>query len=77
MKASLFYADGGLGDSIYPGWLLLEFDMLTGLFERVGLQKNVRNTMRMVCKTFRESGVQEVEAYTRRMAGKGSSFKDI
>ena len=59
-----------------PRWLQLTFDTLTGLFNRVGLQINVRKTVGMVCRLFRVDGVQEYEAYTRRMKGKGQSFKE-
>ena len=39
-----------------PGWLQSEFVMLTGLFDLVGLRKNIRKTMGMVCKPFRAAG---------------------
>ena len=47
-KAALFYADDSLVDSTDPGWLQLAFDKLTGLFDRVGIKKNLRNTVGMV-----------------------------
>ena len=47
-KAALFYADDSLVDSTDPGWLQLEFDTLTGLFDRVGIKKKLRNTVGMV-----------------------------
>ena len=49
VKAALFYADDGMVAYTDPGWLQLVFDMLTGLFDRVGLHTNVRKTMGMVC----------------------------
>ena len=44
VKAAFFYADDGMGASTYPGWLQLEFDMLTGTFDWVSLRTNVRKT---------------------------------
>ena len=41
-----------------PRWLQLTFDTLTGIFNRVGLQINVRKTVGMVCRLFRAAGVQ-------------------
>ena len=37
VKVALFYADNGLVASTDPGWLQLAFDMLMGIFDRVGL----------------------------------------
>ena len=48
VKAAFFYADSGLVASIDPGWLQSRFDTLTGIFDRVGLQTNVRKTVGMV-----------------------------
>ena len=41
VKAAFFYADNSLVYSIDLGWIKLVFDMLTGLFDQVGLRKNV------------------------------------
>ena len=76
VKADFFYADNGLVASTYPGWLQSEFDTLMVLFERVGLRKNTRKTVRMVCRSFRAAGVGEGKSYTQRMTGEGRSFKD-
>ena len=35
--------------STYPGWIESAFDMLTGIFYRVGLQTNVYKIVGMVC----------------------------
>ena len=48
VRAEFFYADDGVVESTDPEWLQLEFDMLTGIFDRVGLQKNVRKTVGIV-----------------------------
>ena len=39
VKASFFYANGGMVSSTELGWIQSEFNTLTGLFERVGLKK--------------------------------------
>ena len=70
------YADDKMVESTDPEWLQLKFNMLTGLFDRVGLQTNVRKTVGMVCRKFWAAGVRVDEAYTRRMTGKGRSFKE-
>ena len=44
-----------------------EFDMLTGIFDQVGLQTNFQKTLGMVCRPFREDGARTDEAYTKRM----------
>ena len=41
VKAALFYADYGMVASIDPGWLQSAFDMLTELFDWMGLRENV------------------------------------
>ena len=58
MKSEFFYADDGMVASKDPGWIQLEFDTLTGIFDRVGLQTNVRNTVGVVCRSCWEAGVQ-------------------
>ena len=54
----------------------MAFDMLTGIFDRVGLRTNVRKTVGMVWRPCRAAGVRADEAYTRRMTGEGRSFKE-
>ena len=49
-QAALFYADDGMVASSDPRWLQWAFDSLVSLFEWVGLQTNVRKTVRMVCR---------------------------
>ena len=76
VKTALFYAGDGLVDYIDPGWLQLAFDMLTGLFDRVGLRKNFPKTVGMVYKPFRVARVRADEAYTQQTTGEGQSFKE-
>ena len=48
VKAELFYTNNGMVAYTDPDWLQLEFDMMTGLFDRVGLRKNVRKNVGIV-----------------------------
>ena len=77
VQEEILYADGGMVAFTNLGWLQTEFEMLTGLFDRVGLKKNVRKTMGVVCHPFRADGGRQDEAYNRRMIGSGRSYKDI
>ena len=52
-----------------PGWFQLAFDFLTGLFDRVGLRKNVCKTVGTLYQPCRAAWVRADKAYTRRMAG--------
>ena len=45
---AFFYVDGGLVALTDPVWLQGSFDTLTGVFDRLGLQKNVGKTVRMI-----------------------------
>ena len=47
--AAYFYSDDGLVASPQLERLQSSFDVLTGLFDRVGLWKNARNTVSMAC----------------------------
>ena len=76
MKAEFFYADDGVVAPTDPGWLQSAFDFLTGLFDRVGLQTNVRKTVGMVCRPCWESRVRAVKSYARSMTGEGRIFKE-
>ena len=58
------------------GWLNTAFDTLTGLFDWVGMKTNFKKTVGVVCHPCRAFGVQADEAYTRRMTGEGSSYKE-
>ena len=58
-----------------PECLQGDFDTLTGLFDRVGLQKNVDNTVGMRCRPFRAVGTHSDEAYARHMMGVGLTYQ--
>ena len=45
----MFYANNAMVTSLDPVWIQGAFNALVGLFDRVGLQTNVRKTFGMVC----------------------------
>ena len=46
--ASFLYMYDSLLASTRPEWMQCVFNVLTGLFDRVGLKKNVKNTVGMM-----------------------------
>ena len=62
--------------STNPVWLQTAFGTLTGIFDRVGLRKNVWKTVGMVFQPCRAVGVRANEAYKRRMTGEGQSYQE-
>ena len=62
--ATLFYADGGLLASPRPVRIQETMDVLTGLFDRVGMRTNVDKTVGMVCQPCHTSGRQFEVVYT-------------
>ena len=49
IKASFFYTDNRMVASTNSWWIETAFDMLTGIFDWVGLKKNVKKIMGMMC----------------------------
>ena len=47
-KTAFFYKEEGLVASTNPGWIQSEFYIVTGIFDRVRLRKNIRKTVGMV-----------------------------
>ena len=47
-KMALFYMDGVMIASPYPGWLQGAFRTMVAMFNRVGLRMNVEKTVGMV-----------------------------
>jgi len=72
----LFYADDGKVASTDPEWLQRAFDVLVGLFGRIGLKTNVRKTVAMICMPHCIAGRQSDEAYRHRMTGAGHSHRE-
>ena len=73
-QAALFYADDGMVASSDPRWLQWAFNALVGLFERVGLRKNVGKTVSMTCRPCPTTGNQSEVAYGRKMMGEGPKY---
>ena len=70
-KAAFLYSENGLIASTNPVWLHWEFDVLIGIFERVGIRTNVAKTVEMVCQPGPISGQHSSAAYEWRMTGEG------
>ena len=75
-EGKFFYADYGVVASTDPGWLQSALDLLTGLFDQVGLRTDISNTVGMVCQPCRVAGVRSYKAYNPMMTREGMSFKE-
>ena len=75
VRVELLYTEDVMVASTGLGCLQTVFGTLTGIFDRVGLQKNVKKTVGMVCHLCPAAGVQSDEAYTRRITGETRSYK--
>ena len=62
-KAAFFYADGGLVASTNLLWIQWSFDVLIGLFQRLGIQSNMVNIVAMVWYPGPIYGRQSTAAY--------------
>ena len=51
------------------------FDVLTGLFNRFGLRKNMQRTVSMTCQQYHAHGRMSVESFKRKMAGADPIFQ--
>ena len=58
------------------GWLQSAFDMLIGLFDRMGLRKNFRKTVIIVFQTCWGFWVRKDKAYKFWMTGEGRSYQE-
>ena len=70
-QTALFYADDGMVASSDPRWIQGVFNTLVGLFDRVGLQKNVRKTVVMVRHPCQAAGNLSEAAYGTGVTGEG------
>ena len=57
-------------------WIHRAFDVLTELFDRVGLHTNVGKIAIMACQHCCAIGGQSAEAYGLRITGEGISYQD-
>ena len=73
---ALLYADDVMVALSDPQWLHSAFNTLVGLFDKVGLQKNVGKTVGMVCHLCQETGNLSEAAYGRRVTGEGPTYRD-
>ena len=74
--AAFFYTDGGIIAPPRPSWIQVVMDVLTVLFDRVGLQTNLDKTVGMMCQPCYIVGRKSETSYTRHMTGVGISFQD-
>jgi len=75
-RAAMFYADDGLLASRSASWLQEALEVLTDLFERVGLRTNTTKTVAMTCVPgFIRSHVSDT-SYRRRTSGEGASLRE-
>ena len=72
--ASLFYMDYGLLALPWPSRIQEALDVLTGLFDRVGLWTYVEKTVGMVCQPCSTVGIQSTEAYIWRITGEVCAY---
>ena len=75
-KNTLFYADNGMIALSDQGWMQGAFSTLVGLFDWVGLRKNVVKTVEMVCCMCQAVGTQSEAAYKRKIMGMGLSYRE-
>ena len=59
-----------------PRWLQWAFTTLVGLFDRVGLHKNVGKTVSMTCRPCPTSGNQSEVAYRCKMTGEEPAYRE-
>ena len=72
--ATYFYANDILVELNQPERLQREFDVLTGLFNLIGLRKNTAKTVGMVCQPYHVPGGMSKAEYARQGTGKGPTF---
>ena len=63
-------------ESSDPHWLQWAFNALVGLFECVGLRKNLGKTVSMTCRPCPAAGNQLEVAYGRKMTGEGPTYRE-
>ena len=66
----------GLVASTQPESLQRAFDVLTGLFDRVGLRTNTNKTVSMACQPFHATGRVAPVAYGQWTTGTGPIFQE-
>ena len=74
--AALFCADYVLVASLESARLQVAFDVLTGLFDQVGLCTNEGKTVSMAFWPCRTPHAWPTEAYTQRVKGRGIIYRE-
>ena len=69
-----FYADVGIIALTQPERLHRAFDVLTGLFDQVGLRTSTQNIVSISCQPCHTPGKMLVETNERRMTVTGTKF---
>ena len=72
--AAYFHANNGLVTATHMGRLQRVFDVLSGLFNRVGLWTNSRKMVNMACNPCLTLGKMSSAAYNQRRKGMGPIF---
>ena len=75
-QSALLYTDDGMVASSDLRWLYWDFINLVGLFNWVGLRKNVRKTVVMVCRPCQAAFIQSEALYKKRMTSEGLSYRE-
>ena len=60
-----------------PQWLQGTFNILVGLFDRVGLRTNVVKTVGMVCRPCQAAENRSEAAYGSRITGEGPTYRAL
>ena len=71
-----FYADNRLVNLTQIERLQRDFELLTGLFDRVGLRKNTWKMVIISCQTCHRPGRILLGVYERRMKGTEPTFQE-
>ena len=74
---SVFYAKNGIFYLTQPERLHREFEVLTVLFDRVGLRTNMWKMVSMACQSCQPPGRIFVDAYERQRIETGPTFWEI
>ena len=72
----LFYANDGLVASPKSSRIQAAFDVLTGLFDHVGIMKNEGKTVIMACHPCKNPHAWSTEAYIWRVMGRGLLYRE-
>ena len=72
-----FCSKYGILESTRETWIQWDFDVMTEMFDRIGLHTNVGNTVSMECQPCFTIGGHSTESYGLRMTGEGLTYWEI